>query len=138
MEDMPITTQQLYIEKLSNRRYEYIDERELSYNEENDEYALEENPNIDVLAVLILEKIKEWRNHLTFEFIFEELTKLGDAPCLLYDDNGHFAISGDGFCSINTEIDDWEGQFSVEKNFWKSTIREALDYYLDIYLKEEE
>jgi len=138
MKDMPaISTEQLYIERLSNRRYEYIEERENSWEEEAGHYSVEENPDIDVLATLILEKLKEWRKNLTFEFIFEELTKLGQAPCLLYDDNGHFAISGDGFCSISEEVQDWAGEVFVKKDQWRKTIREALDYYLDIYLQEE-
>jgi hypothetical protein len=139
MKKMPaITTEQLYIQKLSDKRYDYINEREDSWDEESGHYTVDENPDIDILAIQILEKIKEWRANLTFEFIFEELTKLGQAPCLLYDDNGHFAISGDGFCSVSTEIQDWEGFCSAEKDSWKNTIREALDYYLDIYLEEEE
>ena len=47
------------------------------------------------------------------------------------------SITGDGFCSTNFEVADWEGAFVVEKAMWKDTIREALDYYLDIYLEEE-
>jgi hypothetical protein len=57
---------------------------------------------------------------------------LGDAPNLLYDDNGHWSITSDGFQSVVTVPSDVETHFFIEKEKWKNTIREALDFYLDI------
>ena len=127
---MKKTTSQILIENLSKKRYEYIKQRENSWNEEKEEYEIDPS-EIDELANQIQDLIKSGRYELPFEFIIEELTKLGDAPCIFYDDNGHFAISGDGYCSVSLEVDDWEGTFFVEKSMWKDSMREALDYYLD-------
>ena len=128
---MKKTTSQTIIENLSKERYGYIYERNDSWDEEAGIYSLEENPKIDQLADEILDLLKKLRDDLPFEFIFDELTKLGQAPCLLYDDNGYFAISASGYCSVNLEPDNWEGSFFVQKNMWKDSIREALNYYLD-------
>jgi hypothetical protein len=128
--NMEKTTAQVIIEDLSKQRYEYLNQKEDTWDEDAGKY-LYEPKEIDQLADQILEIIKKERNNLPFEFIIEELTKLGDAPCLLYDDNGYFAISGSGFCSINPEPADWEGVFTIEEKEWKPSIREALDYYLD-------
>jgi hypothetical protein len=125
------STEQIIIEKLSDERYEYIKQREESWEEEAGHYSVEENPKIDTLADEIFEKIKVWKYSLPFEFIIEELTKLGQSPCLLYDDNGHFAISGDGVQSISIDIEDQELIHFIEKDMWKDSIREALDHYLN-------
>ena len=72
--------------------------------------------------------MKENFDELEFDFILLELTKLGDAPNVLYDDDGNFAVSGSGMQSVG------EGTVSlmaiVEPEHWKETPREALRYYM--------
>ena len=63
--------------------------------------------------------------------MIESLTKLGEAPNILYDDNGNFAVTGTGFQSVSMdEISDVTMSFFVLKEHWFKTIREALKYYL--------
>jgi hypothetical protein len=111
---------------LSDKRYKLLEERldGLEYDYDPIE--------IDQLAEQILKAIKDNKENLTFEFIFEELTKIGWAPCLLYDDNGRFAISGDGFQTVPEDSPaDISMMCFVEKDYWKDSIREALYYFLD-------
>lgn len=109
------------IKDLSDKRYTLID----SLLEDDWE------SEIDVLGDEILNRIKEYKDSLSFEFIFEELTKLGQAPNLLYDDNGYFAIEAEGYQTVVTEPTDVEMHFMVEKEKWCSTIREALNKYFE-------
>jgi hypothetical protein len=114
----------------SKRRYELLDKRNLSFNEETFQYEFDP-PEIDELGDTILALINEYKDDLPFEFIIEELTKLGQAPCLLYDDDGRFAVSADGFQDLSTEGgSDINMICFVEKEQWKPTVREALNYYL--------
>jgi len=94
---------------------------------------LEKNDDekVDKLTDKIISLIKENRSDIPLETIIEELTKLGLAPSVLYDDNGHFAISDSGMQTVSIEKDDVDMVFWVEKNEWFNTIREALDSYLD-------
>lgn len=129
-----VTSQDLcecLIIELSKLRYSYIDKRENSWNEETFKY--EEDPKeIDLLQEEILCQIKQNKEQLSFEFIFEELTKLGWAPCLMYDDNGHFAVTADGFQTVvDGETADISMAVFIEKDDWKDSIREALYYFLD-------
>lgn len=124
------SSEQYHIESLSNKRYELLDKQHASWNEEKMDYDLE-IPEIDELANEILKYIKLYRNNLTFEFIFDELTKLGQAPNLVYDDNGNFAITSAGIQEVTTELSDLAITSLVTKEQWKPTIREALDHYLD-------
>jgi len=129
---MKKSTTQILIENLSNERYEYIKVWQESWNEEAGHYTSEENPKIDELSDQILDLIKTGKWDLSFEFIIEELTKLGWAPCLLYDDDGHFAITGGGMQSIGTEnSNDIALIHWIPAEEWKDSIREALDYYLE-------
>jgi hypothetical protein len=119
------------IKKLSDYRYTFIDKMEESWNEEKEDFDVIP-VEIDQLGEEILSKLKEHRNELKFEFIFDELTKLGQAPSLIYDDNAHFAITSDGCQTISEDLEDTEIYHFVNKEAWKDTIREALDYYLDV------
>ena len=119
------------ISALSKERYVYLDEYENSWDKFKEEYSIEENHRIDELSKIIYHMLKINQSELSFEFIIEELTKLGDAPCLLYDDNGHFVINGEGMQSINTEVSDSVITHFVDKKDWKPTIREALEDYLN-------
>ena len=37
------------------------------------------------------------KNRLSIEYILETMTKLGNSPNVLYDDNGHFCIEEEGY-----------------------------------------
>lgn len=94
------------------------------------EYEL--NGKIDRLSNEILSKIKEHFNDLPFEFIMEQLANLGQCPNLLNDDNGHWAVTGDGYQNVVTgDLPlNVETHFYVEAQYWKDTPREALELYL--------
>lgn len=110
------------IEELDKKRYELIAQEETPEN----------NQKIEDLTEQILELIYMGKYELDFEFIMHHLTRLGQAPCLLYDDDGHWAITCEGYVSaISDGPDDWEGLFQVPKEKWYNTIREALFAYLE-------
>jgi len=122
-----MNTKEKEIKDLSDERYTFIVKQENSYNGEDYTY----NPGeIDVLGEKIFDLIRLNRNELSFEFIMEELSKLGDAPNLLYDDNGHWAVTCDGWQNVVAdEPEDVETHFYVEAHLWKDTPREALKVY---------
>ena len=123
---------QKQILELSRKRYIHIDSRNDSYDEKTDEYKDDCWEVIDYLAEEILRLIKSNAEKLPFEFIIEELTKLGQAPCLLYDDDGRFAICGTGMQNVvfGDEAQDINLSHYVRASEWKGTCREALIYYL--------
>jgi len=119
------------IQDLNKKRQGFLQIREDSWNPQTNKYEVSDE-EIDKLADQIISLIKEHRNDLAFEFIFEQLTKLGYAPNLLYDDGGHFAIVSDGFQSLpDDEPCDIDMHFFVQSQHWKNSVKEALDYYLD-------
>lgn len=74
-------------------------------------------------------------NYLDYEvdFIIESLTRFGQAPSLVYDDNGLFQVSSVGFnqaVSGDQRIEEPMTIF-VETEAWFPTIREALLHYLN-------
>jgi len=123
--------EKLQILSISKTREDLIQKREASWNEEKFDYEEPYEKEIDDLGNQIFDYLKKYRQFLPFEFIFEELTKLGHSPNLLYDDNGHFAMVSDGYQSISEEIADTEMAFLVTKRYWKNSVKEALDFYLD-------
>lgn len=132
------SVEEIHIENLSKKRYELFAKYNESYDEEISDHRDEYPEEIDTLADEILKYIKSWRKVLPIEFILEELSKLGWAPCLLYDDEGHWAVSCEGMqdVAIGDPIDMNMIHF-VEKHMWKPTIREAIYYFLD-YEEEED
>jgi hypothetical protein len=66
------------------------------------------------------------------DFILETLTMFGQAPNVIYDDNGLFAVSAAGYQAVVTGREKIEGAMTVfvEKKQWKKTIRLALKHYL--------
>jgi len=118
------------IKKLSELRQGFIDNYENSWDEEQAKHTILFPKEADTIGDRILDLLKLHHADLPVEFVIEELTKLGQAPSILYDDNGHFAITSDGIQSISVEPDDCEMYFYASKNMWKPTIRKALEYYL--------
>lgn len=118
------------IKQLSEKRYEFINQRENSYDEKIQDYTIEEPAEIDMLGENILSLIMQFHKDLPVDFVIEELTKLGQAPSILYDDNGNFAISCDGTQNTVFEPSDMTITHFINKKMWKPTIREALEYYL--------
>lgn len=92
-----------------------------------------EDKEADVLAEKIFNTIKENFDELPVDFIIETLTKLGQAPNVIYDDNGNFAVSGDGYQPVVVDDEKISGGFTVfvEAEQWKETIRLALKHYIN-------
>jgi len=112
------------IEDLISRRSVIIDI--------NEEKECEDDTVVDQLAKEILTKIYDNRDNLAVDFILESLTHLGWAPCLIYDDNGHWAISEDGVSSVSMkENDDTYISHHSEQSDFRDTIREAVNHYLN-------
>lgn len=123
------------ISKLIELRESYLKIYHDSWSDEKLDYTLPEPKEIDEFAGEIKEAIDTHKDELPVDFILESLTMLGHAPQLVYDDNGHFAISGDGFSPVPmTDSGKFEESESfttlVEPEMWHDTIREALNHYL--------
>lgn len=104
-----------------------LDERDILLDNENYDEKL-----VDSIQKKITKEIKKNFNKYEVDFIIETWTRFGCAPCLVYDDNGKFAVSGDGYGPAVFGDDRIEGslQVFVEKEMWKKTIREALKYFI--------
>lgn len=64
-----------------------------------------------------------------------------EAYALVNDDNGHWACVSDGIQNVpmDDKACDIETCFFIEKDRWKGSIREAIDYVIDHYdIYEEE
>ncbi len=103
-------------------------------HERNELLALDnESLKADSIKDTIIESIKT--NFLMYpvDFILETYTCFGAAPNLVYDDNGRFAISDIGFQPVvmgDELLDEDIVTTFVVKDMWKTTIREALRYYV--------
>lgn len=87
---------------------------------------------VDGIQQLIEKVIKENFDNFPVDFILETYTRFGCAPNLIYDDNGMFAVTGEGFQPVVTGDELIDGDFTVfvQAKQWKKTIREALKSYL--------
>jgi hypothetical protein len=129
-----LTIKEQQIETISKKRYDYFEMDDPDYVEGKTS-VLKYQKEIDDLGKQILTYLRIWQSDLTFEFIVEELTKLGWEPNLLYNGDGMFAISGEGIqsipmCEEQEKGSDWVGHW-VQEGGWFDTIREALKYYLN-------
>jgi hypothetical protein len=116
---------------MSNFRYKLIENlQQLGDSNEKEERDL--NQKIDELSEQIQKSIRVYYDYLSFEFIMEQLSKLGHCPNLLNDDNGNWAVTTTGFQNVvyGDEPQDVNTQFFVEAKNWKPTPREALKHYL--------
>lgn len=114
------------------KRNKFVDIYYDSFDETTFEYAIEEPKEIDDLGDEIRKLIESGVKTLDVDFVLETLTKLGDAPQLMYDDNGHFAFSEDCLVPVTSDKFDESVQFTVfiEPDYWFDNIRDALEYYL--------
>lgn len=134
---MNLNSAEQEIELMNAFRYSLIKKKNSFWNEESEEYdkdgynPKDDDQKIDELAVEIEKSIKLYFNELAFDFIVEQLSNLGQAPNLLYDDNSMWAVTSEGFSSVSLEVSDWEGSFFVKKEQWRKTPREALYFYLN-------
>jgi hypothetical protein len=109
---------------------EYLQERiEIRYD------IFKKNSNderVDMMAEEIQLFIVNNFDNLEVDFMIESLTHLGDAPNIIYDDNGLFAVSSDGYQQVITGNEKIGGEITVyvTKDMWKESIREALKFYL--------
>lgn len=90
------------------------------------------SPHVDEIAKQVKDVFIKKFNSYEVDFIIETLTMFGEAPNLMYDDNGYFAVSGNGYQPVVYGKQKIEGLLSVyvEKQQWKKTIRLALKHYL--------
>lgn len=72
-------------------------------------------------------------NKITVEHVLEQLSDMGHCPALIFDDNGHWAVSSAGIqdVSLGEEPSDISTCFFIEAEEWKNTIREAVLHYLE-------
>lgn len=93
------------------------------------------DPEVNGLAERIHSLLEEAQESLPVEFILESLTRLGAAPSLLYDDDGHWTIGTDGTQPVmafadRTKETTFDAVWWVQPNSWRKTIREAIRDYL--------
>lgn len=120
------------ISTLTARRDSIYTAWDNTYDKTNDTYAYIEPVDIDILGDKIYHQLVVNCNILPVEFILETLTHLGSAPNLLYDDNGHFAVTCDGYQSVSSDSEAIDSSIGVhiESTQWKNSIRDAIVYFL--------
>jgi len=123
------------IKKLIQERSSIWKKYEDSWSDEKLDYTIPEPKEINEMGSKIRNLIETHADELEVDFIIESLTHLGDAPQVIYDDNGHFAVSGSGMSAVpmsdSGKFEDTEAFTAiVEPEQWYDTIREALNHYL--------
>jgi hypothetical protein len=122
---MSIKTEILGLQKL---RSELLNKQDEEVKDIIENYDI----TIDNLTTQILDLIKPNIDKLDFDFIMEQLSHLGWCPNLLYDDNGHWAVSADGYQNVvsGDVPEDVETHFYIEAEDWKNSPKEALYKFL--------
>lgn len=92
----------------------------------------EKHEKADEIQADILAAFRDNMSAYECDFIIETLTHFGWAPQVIYDDNGHFAITTAGYAPVPDGL--IEGAFTafVMKNQWAESIREALEIFLKL------
>ena len=87
----------------------------------------------DIVESQIMDEFRRSLKKYDVDFVIETLTKLGGAPNVIYDDNGMFAVTADGYTPAVCGKQRIEGAFSlvVKKEQWFGTIRKALQHYIN-------
>ena len=129
---MSIKTEILELQKL---RSELLNKQDKEVEDIIENYDI----TIDNLTTQILDLIKPNIDKLDFDFIMEQLSHLGWCPNLLYDDNGHWAVSADGYQNVvsGDVPEDVETHFYIEAEDWKNSPKEALYKFLHNDNQEE-
>lgn len=88
---------------------------------------------VDVLAKRIHELLTQNVDTLPFDFMLNQLSRLGFPIAVLNDDNGNWAVVADGYQSATFGDDamDVDTHFWVSARHWKPTLREALKFFLE-------
>jgi len=121
------------IKLLSTTRQELYNKYESTYDSSTGKYEMVWPEEIDDLMNKIYKLLESFHHELPIELVIEELTKIGDAPCILYDDSGNFAICSTGCQNVSGDNEPCNMNIShfILKKQWKPTIREALKFYFD-------
>ena len=100
--------------------------------EKHDEKYEEFTPKIDGYERDITDLMKQNFDGLEFEFVLDQLSCLGACPNVLNDDNGHWAVTADGYQNVVTgDPKDVETSFFVRAEDWRNTPREALKHFME-------
>ena len=100
------------LRKMMDERQVFLDKRDAYYDQFTDEELgsddfedMPEDPRCEELRIAIHDFIENNHAELAVENILEGMTSIGAAPSLLYDDNGHFAMGGDGMQGLDLDFD---------------------------------
>jgi hypothetical protein len=116
--------------KIKNRQ-SFLNIYENSWNEDKDDYDIDEPKEIDELGDEILNLLKTNHENLPVDFVLESLIHLGFDVSLIYDNNGHFAIPTSSYGSVSSKISDYSSTYFVEKEECGSTIKEAISIFFN-------
>ncbi len=61
----------------------------------------------------------------------ERLADLGYAPCVIYEDNGNWAISDEGVYNVRTDGGDFACSVHGDGDWFRTSPQEAWECYLD-------
>jgi len=97
------------------------------------EHGIDAPDKIDALAKRIHDLLTQNVETLPFDFMLEQLARLGFPIAVLNDDNGNWAVVADGYQSATFGDDamDVDTHFWVSARHWKPTLREALKFFLE-------
>ncbi len=103
-----------------------LDERDALYKKDK------QNKRVDEIQKQISTAIRKNFDSYEVDFILETWTRFGATPNVIYDDNGLFAVTGDGCQQVVVGNQKLEGAFTVfvEKKQWKKSIRLALKQFI--------
>lgn len=124
--DASYITRQLNIRDVIYERC--LEERDAGNKNIADTY----DKKVDAIRDEVFNDIVKNFNEYPVDEVLEILARFGHAPCLVNDDNGRFAVSGDGYQPFVYDKKPITGSISVlvEAHMWKNTIREAVYHYL--------
>src|SRR6185295_4543467 len=82
----------------------------------------------DIIEKKITSSLRNRFKYFSIDFILETLITFGQAPNLINDDNGNWAVSGEGYQPVVTGKEKIDGHVMVvvTKKQWAKTIRQAL------------
>jgi hypothetical protein len=93
----------------------------------------ENETKVNALAKRIHDLLTQNVETLPFDFVLEQLARLGFPIAVLNDDNGNWAVVADGYQSaaFGDNAMDVDTHFWVSARHWKPTLREALRFFLE-------